>query len=264
MGWWLLVGVLIAAVPAAAWVGQERLIFFPQPLAGTGHLPPRTQGWTLRAEDGTRLAGFVVPPPEAAPRAPAVLVFGGNAEEVSWWLADARWPAGWLRAGLNYRGYGASEGAPSEAALVADALAAFDALAARADVDPSRIVVVGRSLGTGVAAKLAATRPAAAAVLVSPYDSLVAVGRQHYPWLPVASLLRHRFDAEASARVAKVPLLAIVAADDAIIPPERSKALVEAWSGTKTLVILPGRGHNDLGRDAGLWAALARFLGALA
>jgi pimeloyl-ACP methyl ester carboxylesterase len=261
VAWWLLVVVVVAAVPAAAWLGQERLIFFPQPLAGTSHLPAGTQPLDVRAADGTRLAGFFVPGSPAP--APVLLFFGGNAEEISWTLADARWPPGFARAGVNYRGYGASEGSPGEAPLADDAKAIFDAVAARADVDATRIVVVGRSLGTGIAARLAAERPVRAAILVSPYDSLVEVGKAHYPWLPVRWLLRHRFDAASYARQASVPLLAIVGTRDAIVHVPRSRALVNAWAGSKTWVAIEGAGHDDLTDDPGFWAAVARFAATL-
>ncbi len=260
MEWWLLVAAVLVAVPAAAWLGQERLIFFPQPLAGTSHLPASAQPLEIRAADGTRLAGFIVPADRRP--APVLLFFGGNAEEISWTLADARWPAGFARAGVNYRGYGTSEGKPAEAPLAEDAKAIFDAVAARDDVDASRIVVVGRSLGTGIAARLAAERPVAAAILVSPYDSLVEVGKAHYPWLPVGWLLRHRFDAASYAKQATVPMLAIAGGADAIVPPARSRALYDAWAGPKSWVVLDGQGHNDLGGPA-FWAAIRRFVDAL-
>ena len=231
--------VVLAAVPAAAWLGQERLIFFPQPLAGEPRMPAGTRDLALVAGDGTRLAGHFVPGP--AQRSPVLLYFGGNAEEISGTLADPRWPVGYARAGVNYRGYGASEGRPGEAALMADAALVYDAVAAR----------------------LAADRPVAAAILISPYDSLVEVGRGHYPWLPVSWLLRHRFDARTAAARARSPLLAIVAADDAIIPPARSQALVAAWGGPTSVVVLAGRDHNDIEGDAGYWAAIERFLGAI-
>jgi pimeloyl-ACP methyl ester carboxylesterase len=140
----------------------------------------------------------------------------------------------------------------------------LDALAARPDVDATRIVVVGRSLGTGIAVRVAMERSVRAAILVSPYDSLVEVGRTHYPWLPVAWLLRHRFDAVAPARRATVPMLAVVAGRDAIIPVERSRALYEAWAGPKSWVALDDRGHNDLTDDPGFWGSIRRFADPLA
>lgn len=258
MEWlWVLVA-LVVGVPALAWLGQDKLIFFPQPLVDTAHLPAHAQPFDLVAADGTRLHGFRLPG-SAAP-APTVLYFGGNAEEVSWTLADRRWPREWTIVGLNYRGYGRSGGAPGERVLVDDALALFDAVVASRDVDPQRIVVVGRSLGSGVAVRVAAERPVAAAVLISPYDSLVEIGKTHYPWLPVSWLLRHRFDGLAAARAAKAPLLTIVGSSDSIIHPARSRALHDAWAGPKTWTSIDGAGHNDLGATPPFWDAIAQFL----
>jgi uncharacterized protein len=259
--WLLVVVALVVGIPAAAWISQERLIFFPQPLTDTTHLPAHAKPLDVVAADGTHLAGFQIA--GATRPAPVLLYFGGNAEEISWTLADARWPRAWTIAGLNYRGYGRSEGKPGEQALVADGLALFDAMAARPDVDPRRIVVVGRSLGTGVAARIAAERPVAGAVLISPYDSLVEIGRSHYPWLPVSWLLRHRFDSVAAIKEARVPLLTIVGTADGIIPLSRSRVLHEAWPGPKEWIALEGAGHNNVNMSNEFWDGIRRFLDAL-
>jgi uncharacterized protein len=258
MEWLILIAAILVGVPAAAWLGQERLIFFPQPVGSTAHLPARASALEVVAADGTRLRGWIVQ--GTATPAPAVIYFGGNAEEVSWTLSDVRWPREWSIVGLNYRGYGASEGKPGQSALEADALAIYDAVARREDIDRRRIVVFGRSLGTAVAAHLAARRPVAGVVLASPFDSLTAVGRKHYPWLPVSLLLRHRFEALADAKASTMPLLAIVGEADWIIPPERSRALYDAWAGPKTWLAVPGADHNDLGNDETFWKGGAGFL----
>jgi hypothetical protein len=252
------VAALAVAICAAAWWAQERLIFFAQPIASTRHLPASASPLEIVATDGTRLRGWIVA--AASVPAPTLIYFGGNAEEVSWALADARWPRDWTRVALNYRGYGESEGSPGERALVADASAIYDAIAKRADVDSKRIVVVGRSLGTGVAVALASVRPLAAAILVSPYDSLAAVGRMHYPFLPVSLLLRHRFDSIALAGAIRVPLCAIVASDDTIIPPQRSRALFDRWGGPKRWHAIDGADHNDVSTHDAYWRTIAAFL----
>ena len=109
-------------------------------------------------------------------------------------------------------------------------------------------------------AGLAAERPAAGAVLVSPFDSLTAIGKKHYPWLPVSLLLRHRFDALPDAERSTMPLFAIVGESDSIIPPERSRALFDAWTGPKTWQVVPRADHNDLGGDETFWKGVAGFL----
>lgn len=258
MEWLVVAVVLVLGVPLAAWLAQDRMIFYPQPVASTAHLPARAAPFEVTAADGTVLRGWIAR--GAADPAPAVLYFGGNAEEVSWTLADARWPRAWTIVALNYRGYGESGGKPGERELLADGLAIFDAVAATGGIDATRIATFGRSLGTAVATHVAASRPVAAVVLVSPYDSMAAIGRHHYPWLPVALLLRHRFEASTDAARCRMPLLAIVGADDSIIPVERSRALYDAWAGPKSWYAIRGADHNALGGTADFWQRIGGFL----
>ena len=234
------------------------MIFFPQPNVASAHLPAHAAPLTVTAADGTTLRGWIAQ--GGAVPAPTVIYFGGNAEEVSWTLADARWPREWTIIAVNYRGYGESEGKPGERELIADGLAIYDAVAGREGVDRNRIVTFGRSLGTAIAARVAAERPVAGVVLVSPFDSLAAVGGHHYPWLPVSLLLRHRFDARADAVRCRMPLLAIVGDADTIIPVERSRALYDAWAGPKSWFAIAQADHNALGATADYWDRIARFL----
>jgi pimeloyl-ACP methyl ester carboxylesterase len=254
-------------VALLAWAAQDRLLFMPQPLppervAAIARAHPHAGSLAFTAADGTRLHAWWVPP--ATPAAPVLLYFGGNAENVAWMLArtgtggDAAVPgAGWLL--VDYRGYGASAGAPSEDALVADALAAHDLVRERAGPD-APILAVGRSLGSGVAVQLAARRPLAGLVLITPFDSLVAVGRRHYGFLPVRALLRHRFDSLALAPTQRAPLLVVAAERDAVIPPEHARRLHDAWGGPREWLELPGVGHNDT-EGVDYWPAVARFVG---
>jgi hypothetical protein len=194
-----------------------------------------------------------------------VIYFGGNAEEVSWMLDAVGDPArgatpgiGWLL--VNYRGYGLSEGSPSEAALVADAVTLYDFAAGRPSVDAQRIVAFGRSLGSGVAVPLAAKRPVRAVVLVAPYDSVAALAKRYYPFLPVDLILKHRFDSLALAPQLRQPLLAFIAERDEVIPPVHSERLFDAWGGAKRKVALAGAGHNDTDGADGFWPTLNGFL----
>lgn len=253
-------------LPLLLYLAQDGLIFYRQPLsearrAEVGKRYPGVREVLLEAADGTKLHAWHV---RAPARAPLVLYFGGNAEEVSWMLEDIGDPArgetpgvGWLL--VDYRGYGASEGSPSEAALTADALAWYDHAAKLPGVDPKRIYAFGRSLGSGVAVHLAAERPLAGAILVSPFDSLIEIGRRHYPYLPVAWMLKHPFDSVSRAPRIATPLLAFVAEHDDIVPPQHSKRLFEAWAGPKRWVGLDGAGHNSPG-GAQFWPSIRAFL----
>ena len=233
MEWLIAVIAIAVGVPAAAWL-RRTASSSSRSRRRRRRICRRTP---CRTPSRPRTArAFTAGSRKAPPcRRPTVIYFGGNAEEVSHTLADPRWPRQWTIVALNYRGYGTSEGKPGERELAADALAIYDAVVAREGIDAKRIVVFGRSLGTALAAHVAAERPVAGVMLVSPYDSLAAIGRHHYPWLPVSLLLKHRFDAEADARGCNVPMLAIVAERDTIIPVARSRALYDAWAGPKSL-----------------------------
>ena len=181
---------------------QERLIFFPQPLsepqrAAIQKRSPSTNEILLQARDGTRIHAWHVP--AASPGAPLVLYFGGNAEEVSWMIQEAASQVpgiAWLL--VSYRGYGGSEGSPSEATISSDALQWYEH--ATQVLKAKQVYVFGRSLGSGPAVLVASERPVAGAVLVTPFDSLIEVAKRHYPFLPVRLMLRHQFDSIGRAR----------------------------------------------------------------
>ena len=176
LDWLKLAGCVALGFPVLIYFFQERLIFFPQPLTQDPlKANPGTaiEEVTLVTADQVRLHGWLVKATPTQAPAPLLIYFGGNAEEVSWLVSTAGQYAGWSLLILNYRGYGSSEGKPGEAELFADALQIYDYAARRADA--GRIAVMGRSLGSGVAVYLAAQRPVAGVILVSPYDSVESV-----------------------------------------------------------------------------------------
>jgi uncharacterized protein len=185
----------------------------------------------------------------------AAIYFGGNAEAVTGSAeAFARAVPDRTWVFVNYRGYGGSTGEPSETALVADALVVWDwARAEHADV-----AVVGRSLGSGVAVQLAAARPVSRLVLVTPFDSLVSVGRDALPWLPVSLLARDRFESVRYAPSVSCPTLALIAGNDEVIAPRHARQLVASFRpGAVSVIEVPGAGHNDIQ----LWPQYAATIG---
>lgn len=261
----ILLGVAIG-VPLLLALMQDGLIFHPPPAPG---ISPRSQGLAVedirvRMADGVELAGWLarVSPAGTATspfRAPLAIYFGGNAEEASWMVAEARRFAPWSLLVVNYRGYGGNPGKPGERALFADALALYDWAAARPDVDAGRIVLIGRSLGSGVAVHVAAERKTAGVVLVTPFDSLRAVAQGMYPLIPVSLLLRHPFDSLARAAGIDAPLLVLLATQDRVVAPKRARQLYEAWRGPKQLREFAAD-HNDIDADAAYWDAINGFL----
>ena len=250
-----IVAVVVVGFPLLMYLAQDSLIFHPQPLAESKRLAlsrrPAVESLFIDEADGTRLHAWHVKGESL------VIYFGGNAEEVSWMLEEAARRAprtGWLL--IDYRGYGSSGGSPSEAALVADAFRWHDYMKNQYP----KIHVFGRSLGSGVAVQLAAQRQIAGVILVAPFDSLVEVGKRHYPFLPVNWMLKHRFDSAALAPKIAAPLLCIVATDDEIIPAAHAKRLYDAWGGEKRWIGLEGAGHNSTDNAANYWSSIIAFL----
>ena len=248
-------------VAGLVWLAQENLMFYPRAAVPT---PVAPRGWRIEevaytAKDGTTLAGVLALPGTA--RAPLVIYYGGNAEEVTSFAPAAPQTYG-DRAVLlvNYRGYGASKGRPGEAAIVSDALELFDWAARRDDIDRDRIAVHGRSLGSGVAVQVAAARPARCAVLTSPFASALDVAKEFYPWLPVSILMRHTFDSAAHAGKLRVPALFLMGDADNIVAKHHSERLADVWGGPAERAVFAGFGHNDLDLNPGYAAAIRGFL----
>jgi pimeloyl-ACP methyl ester carboxylesterase len=176
------VGIAYVALCAWLYFSQRGMIYFPPPQ--TVRMPANTD--TLRVADAE--LKLTVRPGLGRD---ALLYFGGNAEDVAMNLADftETFPDHALYL-LHYRGYGGSSGSPSEEALHADALALFDKVRATHE----RVLVIGRSLGSGVAVRLASVRPVTALALVTPFDSIEAIAAQHYPWVPVNWLLHDKYE----------------------------------------------------------------------
>jgi uncharacterized protein len=250
------------------WALQRKLIYFPVadvPRPAAVGLPS-AQDVSFTTSDGVTLHGWFVPP--ASPRAPeTVLVFNGNAGNRGFRAALAAMlaDAGLATLLFDYRGYGENQGQPSEEGLAHDAEAAYGYVAARTDVDSSRLVYFGESLGTGVAVRLATNHAPRALILRSPFTSLTDVGRHHYPFLPVRTLLSDRFASIDCVDRLSCPLLVIAAARDSVVPSEQSRRLYEAARPPKHLVIIEGVDHNDYELLAGprMRAEILQFLHAL-
>jgi pimeloyl-ACP methyl ester carboxylesterase len=234
--------VLLGAATLLAYALQRSLIYYPsqarldnlEPLAAReGLLPWRNAdqsfiGWRTREGQGL----------------PIMILHGnaGHAFHRSHAVSRLR------KAGisspiyiLEYPGYGAREGIPTENSLVAAALAAIDLL-------PRRIVLLGESLGSGVACQVAARRKEAIAglVLLTPFDSLIAIARKHYPAIPSGLILKDRYQSSQALQEFRGPVSVIMADRDTIIPAESTRRLFESYAGPKKLWRLSGSGHNEV------------------
>lgn len=245
----LIVVVIYVLLCAAMYFAQDRILYFPTPEVDR----PDARALHLRSGSETVKVWEL----HAGAR-PALIYFGGNGEDVGFNIPDLdqRFPdrAFYL---VNYRGYGGSTGVPREEALVTDAEAVYDWVRARHD----SIVVMGRSLGTGIATALATRRPVAGLVLVTPYDSIANIGAGRYPWLPVRWLIKDPYNSVPRMRRVRAPVLVLVAARDESIPRARSDALIAAIpAGLGRTVIVPEAGHNDIENFPTYWTGLKAFL----
>lgn len=248
----------VAAVGMLAWfalaafvaLGQESMIYHPsrateENLAAESHragLAP----WT--GKDGQRI-GYASPATAGDARpAVSVLICHGNA---GYAVHRAVWVS-LIRAALperavsvhilEYPGYGAREGRPSQNANIAAAEDALESL------PQGPVVGFGESIGTGVISALAARHPARVAglVLVTPFDSLAAVAAHHYPLLPVRWLMRDKYPSQTWLRDYEGPVAFVIAGRDSITPPERGRSLYDSYRGPKLALTAPEADHNEV------------------
>lgn len=254
---------LYAALCAAVFFFQTALIFPVGQVGPAGPLPAGAERVRLQAASGERLAGLHVPPAAAGEGAPPLILgFGGNA-----WNADAMaaylhdlYPEAEIVA-FHYRGYPPSEGNPGAAALREDALAIFDWAAQRF---PNRKrVAVGFSIGSGVAAFLAARRPLNGAILVTPFDSLAAAAADLYPWLPIRLLFRHELAATEYLHGSRTPVAILSGGSDTLILPARADALRRAAPNLVFDRTISGAGHNDIYQRGEFRMAMREALAAI-
>ncbi len=259
---WLTVAA--AALVAIGMTFEESLLYFPtRELASSPEaygLP--AEELTLTTEDGARLFGWWI----RGEGRRAILFFHGNAGNAADRLDRAKILHD--RFGLDvflvdYRGYGRSSGSPSEAGLYRDARAVYEVARARG-FSPERIVPFGESLGSAVAVALAAERTCGALVLETPFLSIRAMARHHYPLVP-GVLIRSRFDNAGTIAEVAAPKLFLVAERDEIVPPEQGRRLFDLAPPPKTLFVIPGAHHNDTYLAGGepYWKALGDFLESL-
>jgi len=242
----LVLGVAIA-VPLAFYFLQDRLIFQPQPLpeAQRALITQRfssVEDVFLRAADGARLHAWHLK------GEPLVVYFGGNAEEVSWMVAEAAANApgtGWLL--IDYRGYGASEGAsPSEKTVYEDAEGAWDYLRSRG-IDPANVFIYGHSLGAAIAIELALHHPEAGGLIAeSGFTSIADMAklRPQYALLPTR-LLNQQFDSIGKVSALQLPVLYIHGTADEVVPYRMGEELFRASGGRKRLVAVGGALHDN-------------------
>lgn len=237
----LAVVIVYGALVGGLYLAQRSLIF---PGAIAAPVPERAD-WgeivSIRTPDGETLHGLYT---AASSGKPSVLLFFGNADHAGAYgfLSQMLAARGIGLLAISYRGYAGSTGSPSEEGLLIDGLAAFDWLSERSN----RIVVLGRSLGTGIAVNTAAERPAAGVILISPYLSIASVAGARFPYFPVGLLIRDPFRSDLRIGKVKQPKLFLHGRKDTIIPLASGEALYANASEPKQMRIDDMAGHNDI------------------
>lgn len=237
------VPLFYAAIVALMYMKQDALTFS----ADTSVVAPREVGVgnaevvSFKTPDGETLNAWYTPPDGDVP---IILFLHGKGGNISHRPNRYRYytSQGFGVLFVDYRGYGGSTGNPSEQGLITDAETAYDWLLARGH-SPQRIVVVGESLGTGIAVKLAARRPVVAVALEASYSSLIDVAADRYWWLPVRLLMKNPVDATIEVANFKVPMLFHHGDADETVPIQFGRKLFEAATGPKTFVVVPGGTH---------------------
>lgn len=244
---WLLAGVVLlyVLICAALFWMQRSLIYFPQPRSinnPANTLVLKTGDAelvvTVRHHDGPK----------------ALIYFGGNGQDVSASLASfaQTFPDRAIYL-LHYRAYGGSTGQPTEHNLTQDALALFD----RVQAQHSDVAVAGRSLGSGVAIRLASQRPVSGLALITPYNSVEEIAAAQFPYIPVRWLLQDKYESWRYAKTIKIPTLLLAASNDELIPAASTQKLLGNFApGIARLMVIPGTGHNTISESPLYLAAL--------
>jgi fermentation-respiration switch protein FrsA (DUF1100 family) len=272
MTWSLLALIVVAYLGLLLLLrlNESRLVYFPGSqrslLPPPAHLGLPVQRITIPTDDGLTLVSWSIPAAAAGGR--WLLICHGNAGNLSEFGRPAHY-AGLRQLGLNllafdYRGYGESEGTPTEAGLYRDAQAAYRYLREELAVSPERIILFGHSLGSAVAVDLASRVPAAGLILEGALTSVVERGQELYPFIPVRWIAGSRFASIEKIASVAAPKLFLHAAGDEVIPLAHGRRLYQAAPPPKTFVELRG-GHGDAFDldSANYFGSIQRFLSSL-
>ncbi|GAA4344477.1 alpha/beta hydrolase [Variovorax defluvii] len=207
---------------------------------------------------GGLVRGYVYHPRGEEALQDLFIYFAGRGEDVRATAKALHWlPEGFGFAAINYRGVADSEGHPSELASVQDAGQLARHL--RRAFPQTRLHVVGRSLGTGVAIQLVARQEFASLQLITPYDTLLEVAKRRFPLVPMSLLLRHRFDSLSHCKEVAAKTQVLLAERDDVVPHERSHKLIDAWPTPVSVQTIAGSDHHDIMRTEETWLRLVDF-----
>lgn len=209
---------------------------------------------SLHVKEGVDLDGVLRQ--DEATDAGLILYFGGNADDSTHFLDYVKELQGYDVIAFNYRGYGASTGIPSEQALFEDALKIYDTYA-----KGRKIILVGRSLGSGVATYLASQRVVDGLVLISPYDSILSLAKLKYPFFPIDLLLKNKFETVEYLPLVKSKIAVMEVENDRVIPHYHLEKLLEVMPSRPLHVILSHTTHGAVLEHPAFTKELQTILG---
>ena len=259
LGWTAVIALcLYAAVATMVYLAQRSLMYFPD----RTHVTPAAAGLPeakevpLTAADGVQVVAWHVPPQDDKP---IIVYFHGNGGSLPHRVPRFRKliDAGIGLVALEYRGYGGSAGSPSEQGFIADGEAAYRFAAAH--YSAQQLVLWGESLGSGVAVAVATEQPVGRVILEAPFTSAVALGAQHYWYLPVRLLMKDQFRSDSRIGKVTAPLMIMHGVRDRTVPYAMGERLFDLANKPKHLVRFLDAGHDDLDANGAL-DAVARFL----
>lgn len=243
----------------------QRSVLFPTRLIPAGlHVEPGPSVeviWLNLPDGAGKVEAWFIPGDGVSAQrpGPAVMFAHGNGELIDLWQHDLR---GYGDLGVSvllveYRGYGRSDGSPTQKGITEDLIAFYDRLVARPDVDPKRIVFHGRSLGGAAVAELSQHREPAAMILESTFTSVADMA---WGFFVPRFLVRDRFDAVNALEDYQGPVLIVRGGQDEIVPPGHAERLRDAAAGPSTLIVYPDMGHNDPPPAGKYWDDVEAFL----
>jgi len=244
---------------------EKRFVFFPvaELLYTPNDINLDYEDVRIKTSDGLTLQGWFIPSNSESDI--AWLWFHGNGGNNGHRISELA--LAHHRTGVNififdYRGYGESEGKPSEKGTYLDSRAAMEYLSSRPDVDKDRIVFMGNSLGAALSVELALTQPPMAMILVSPFASVRDMAKLTLPFPPVGWMVRNHYDNVARISQLNVPLLVLHGDEDDLVPISQGRKLYEAANQPKRFQTLDGAGHNntyEVNPDQ-FWGTINEFL----
>ncbi len=259
----IIIVIIYLAICSLLYLKQDDLLFHPKPntvaeVAEILKTKPDFDTICFVMKDGNRTYGYISSN-SVSEKLPLIIYFGGNAEEVSHLSDFKKYFPNTVMVLINYRSFGLSKGVISEKTMFSDAIEVYDKLNNNPKVDSTHIIIVGRSIGTGVATYLSSQRKTSATVLITPYENMIDVAFEKYPFVPISLLIKHRFESDRYAPSISTPMLALISTNDQVIPKHHAYALVKSWKG-KTAVLEVNEDHNSIMDNEEVWKTIKEFV----